>query len=57
MTREQIYQENICKYCKASCNKKIEVIKEESTICTKCVDYEPKETIKRKKAIQYWHMW
>ena len=57
MKRKQIYKENICKYCKAKCNKRIEIIREESTICTKCVDYEPKEIVKRKKSIQYWQGW
>ena len=39
MKRKQIYKEQICKYCKAKCNKKIEIIKDKSTIYAKCVDY------------------
>ena len=47
MKRKQIYKEQICKYCKAKCNKKIEIIKDNSTICTKCVDYKSKEIKER----------
>lgn len=58
MTREEIYVENICKYCKGNCNKGIAVFTHESTTYTKCVDYEPKEIIKKRKSTPtYWQTW
>lgn len=40
MTREEIYVEKMCKYCKGNCDKGIIVFNNESTVYTKCVDYE-----------------
>ena len=57
MTQEQIYKEKICKYCKGNCNKGIVVFNEESTIYTKCVDYEPTEIIKKNKLPCNWQNW
>lgn len=57
MTRQEIYKEKICKYCKKNCNKKIKVVNKKSTICMKCVDYEPREIKKRKKIPGYWQGW
>lgn len=51
MTREEVYIENICKFCKGNCNKGIVVFNSDSTIYTKCVDYEPKDIIKKNKRI------
>ena len=47
MTQEEMikkYQEKICPYCKAQCNKGITVVKDKSTIYAKCVDYEKDES-------------
>lgn len=56
MTREQIYVDKMCKYCKGNCNKGIVVFNNESTTYTKCVDYEPKEEIKKKKRPENWQI-
>lgn len=55
--REQKYKKEICKYCKSNCNKKIVISNEDNIICTKCLNYKPKEIIKRKKSIQFWQKW
>lgn len=54
MTREEIYVEKMCKYCKGNCDKGIVVFNNESTIYTKCVDYEPKGEVKRNKLLENW---
>lgn len=43
MTQEEMikeYQEKICPYCKGQCEKGITIVKDNSTIYAKCVDYE-----------------
>lgn len=44
MTRKEVYIKKICKYCKGKCNRGIVIFKNDSTICTKCVDYKKDES-------------
>lgn len=43
MTQEEIikeFKEKMCPYCKGQCNKGITIVKDNSTVYAKCVDYE-----------------
>lgn len=59
MTQEEIineYKEKMCPYCKGQCDKGITIVGNEYTIYAKCVDYKPKDIIKKNKLIENWQI-